>query len=74
MNSDHKLGRSEAIRDASRVIYDNLTALDKSILDRTRKVCDDPHHAGYVQDDVELRRLHAMRIALNTIHGKIVEL
>ena len=74
MNLDHKLGRSEAIRDASRLIYDQLVALEDSIQDRTSELCTDPHHEGYVQDDVKLSELRAMRTALEFIHGKVVEL
>ena len=74
MNADHKLGRSEAIRDASRLIYDQLVALEDSIQDRTSELCTDPHHEGYVQDDVKLSELRAMRTALEFIHGKVVEL
>ena len=74
MNADHKLGRSEAIRDASRLIYEQLSALEDSIQDRTSELCTDPHHEGYVQDDVKLSELRAMRTALDFINGKVVEL
>ena len=29
MNTDHKLGRAEAVRDMSRVIYDEVDKIDK---------------------------------------------
>lgn len=74
MNADHKLGRSEAIRDASRLIYEQLSALEDSIHDRTTELCTDPDHAGYVSHDAKLSELRAMRTALDFIHGKVVEL
>ena len=74
MNADHKLGRSEAIRDAERLIYNHLTALEDSIYERTMEINNDPEYQGYVADDPKLCELRSMRTALNFIHGKVIEL
>ena len=71
MNTDHKLGRAEAVRDMSRVIYDECTKLTDSITTRSEKLSSDPTHEGYVADDTKLAELRAMRTALDFIHGKI---
>ena len=38
MNTDHKLGRAEAVRDMSRVIYDEVGKIDNHITARTAEL------------------------------------
>jgi len=71
MNTDHKLGRAEAVRDMSRVIYDECTKLTDRITERSSQLANDTEHIGYVADDTKLSELRAMRTALDFIHGKI---
>jgi hypothetical protein len=71
MNTDHKLGRAEAVRDMSRVIYDECIKLTDSITVRARELSIDEAATGYVADDPKLQQLRAMRTALDFIHGKI---
>jgi len=74
MNTDHKLGRAEAVRDMSRVIYDECTKLTDAITTRSEEVSKDNDYIGYVTDDPKLAELRAMRSALDFIHNKIIRL
>lgn len=71
MNTDHKLGRAEAVRDMSRVIYDECIKLTDSITTRADEIAKDTDYIGYVADDPKLSELRAMRTALDFIHSKI---
>ena len=72
MNTDHKLGRAEAVRDMSRLIYDEVGKIDNHITARTAELSDDRDtHSGYLSDDPKLSELRAMRTALDFIHAKI---
>lgn len=74
MNTDHKLGRAEAVRDMSRLIYDEVGKIDNHITARTAELSDDYTHSGYLSDDSKLSELRAMRTTLDFIHSKIVRL
>ena len=41
MNTDHKLGRAEAVRDMSRLIYDEVGKIDNHITARTAELSED---------------------------------
>jgi len=71
MNTDHKLGRAEAVRDMSRVIYDECVKLSDKITLRARELSTDEARTGYVSDDPKLQQLRAMRSAMDFIHAKI---
>ena len=71
MNTDHKLGRAEAVRDMSRLIYDEVGKIDNHITARTAELTEDREHSGYLSDDPKLSELRAMRTALDFIHAKI---
>ena len=71
MNTDHKLGRAEAVRDMSRVIYDECVKLSDKITLRARELSTDEARTGYVSDDPKLSELRAMRTALDFIHARI---
>lgn len=74
MNADHKLGRSEAVRDMSRLIHTELTKISARIETRSRLLASNPEYDGYIADDNEINELRTMRSTLDFIHGKIVEL
>jgi hypothetical protein len=74
MNADHKIGRSEALRDVSRLLHEQLTNLSSRIEKRSRILSSDPALEGYVSDDIELNELRAMRTALDVVHSKVVAL
>jgi hypothetical protein len=74
MNADHKIGRSEALRDVSRLLHEQLTSLSSRIEERSRILSSDPALEGYVSDDIKLNELRAMRTALDVVHSKVVEL
>ena len=74
MNADHKIGRSEALRDVSRLLHEQLTILSSRIEERARILSSDPALEGYVSDDIELNELRAMRTALDVLHSKVVAL
>lgn len=74
MNADHKIGRSEALRDVSRLLHEQLTSLSSRIEERSRILSSDAALEGYVSDDIELNELRAMRTALDVVHSKVVAL
>ena len=74
MNTDHKLGSAEAVRDMSRLIYDEVGKIDNHITARTAELSDDHTRSGYLSDDSKLSELRAMRTTLDFIHSKIVRL
>lgn len=71
MNTDHKLGRAEAVRDMSRVIIDECNKLSEAITKRSNHLSSSKEFIGYVSDDPKLAELRAMRTALDFVHSKI---
>ena len=82
MNTDHKLGRAEAVRDMSRLIHDEVGKINNHITARTAELSDkitlrarelstDEARTGYVSDDPKLQQLRAMRSAMDFIHARI---
>ena len=74
MNADHKLGRSEAIRDAVEMCSAEISTLNDRIAARSIELADDPEYKGYISDDSVLDILKTSRIALEMMHGKLARL
>jgi len=76
MNTDHKLGRSEAIRDASRAISAQIEQVNKDIIERY-DFLDQSREKGqmlWAEDDPTMLNLKGRRDALYDAHSKVCNL
>lgn len=76
MNADHKLGRSEAIRDASRSISQALDQVNAEIIERYDEL-DRIRVQGtmvFAEDDKKMQHLQGRRDALYEAHTRICSL
>jgi len=76
MNTDHKLGRSEAIRDASRamsILIDEASAAIIARYDELEKMRLDGTMV-WAEDDEKIQNLKGQRDALYAAHAKVCSL
>lgn len=76
MNADHKLGRSEAIRDASRSISQALDQVNAEIVERYDEL-DRIRLQGtmvFAEDDKKMQNLQGRRDALYEAHTRVCSL
>jgi len=74
VEANHKIGRSEALCEVSRILHEELTKLDKRIEERSRLLSTDSEFKGYVSDDSIINELRTIRTTMNFIHRKVIEL
>jgi metal-responsive CopG/Arc/MetJ family transcriptional regulator len=74
MNADHKLGRSEAIRDAVEMCTEELKTINGRIAARSIELSNDSEYKGLVYDDPKLNDLIGIRVTLEMMHGKLARL
>ena len=74
MNADHALGRSEAIRDAMRVVHAHIGVYKRKCEEAARAYADNPDTTGYLVDDPTYSAFSNMWKALDQVHEQISKL
>ena len=74
MNADHALGRSEAIRDAQRIVYAQIIVYRKKAEEAARAYANNPDTTGYLVDDPTYSAFVHMCKALEQVHSQICSL
>ena len=74
VEANHKLGRSEALADAARIVYAHAETYHRKAEERAREFAQDPHATGYLVDDRTYNAFHSLYSALNEVHKQITSL
>ena len=72
--ANHNIGRSEAIRDAARIVYAYADSYHLKCEERAREFSQDPNATGYLVDDRVYNAYHSLYSALNEVHKQITSL
>ena len=72
--ANHNIGRSEAIRDAARIVYSHAETYHRKCEERAREFSQDPNATGYLVDDRVYNAFHHLYCAFNEVHKQITSL